>query len=145
MNRQDIAYAVGTTLNGHIDDYDIDAIVEDIVDTYGYVNSIDDIDTDEYWALVERHDTSANETEEDATAAITADHIRDLASARFADTPVLAIDTDGEIEIFPASTATERGARIVYDADRLEDYTGGELDDALASQLATDLTAELQR
>lgn len=144
MNRNDIAHAVSTTLGDHIDDYDIDAIVQEIVDTHGLV-SIDDIDTDEYWALIERHDTTGTKDEDGEAATITADHVHALADARFGDMAVLALDTDGAIEVFPASTATERGARVLYDADRLEDYTGGELDDELAARLAADLTAELRR
>lgn len=76
---------------------------------------------------------------------ITADHIRELAEARFTGMAVLAYDPalEGEIVVLPKSTADARGARIIYDADRLTDYTGGDLDDALAARLAADLTAEL--
>lgn len=59
MNAQDIAYAVSTTLGDHIDDYDIDAIVEEIRLEYGAIGSIDDVPTDAYWKIVEKHDKSA--------------------------------------------------------------------------------------
>lgn len=58
MNRTELAYAVSLTVDGFADDYDIDAIVDEILETHGQVH-IDDIDSDEYWAIVERHDTTA--------------------------------------------------------------------------------------
>src|SRR5690606_18281655 len=73
-------------------------------------------------------------------AFVTADHVYALASAEFSDLPVLAIDIDGEIEVFPQSTAQARGAEILTDAAALLDYTdGGELDDTLAEQFAQEL------
>src|SRR5690554_7353861 len=73
-------------------------------------------------------------------AFVTADHVYALASAEFSDLPVLAIDIDGEIEVFPQSTAQARGARVLTDAAALLDYTdGGELDDTLAEQFAQEL------
>ncbi|MDT0306143.1 hypothetical protein RM780_04090 [Streptomyces sp. DSM 44917] len=57
MNAQDIAHAVSTTLGDHIEDFDIDGIVAEITGTYGHVD-IDTIDSDAYWAIVERHDTT---------------------------------------------------------------------------------------
>src|SRR5690606_24567680 len=63
---------------------------------------------------------------------VTPAHVRQLAEAEFSDLPVLAIDTDGEIEVFPQSTAQARGAEILTDAAALLDYTNGEgLDDTL--------------
>jgi len=71
---------------------------------------------------------------------VTPAHVRQLAEAEFSDLPVLAVDVDGEIVIFPQCTATERGARILTDAAALLDYTdGGELDDVLAAQFAQEL------
>ena len=70
---------------------------------------------------------------------VTADHVRQLAEADFGDLPVLAIDVDGEIVIFPQCTAVERGARILTDAAALLDYSGGELDDTLAAQFAAEI------
>jgi hypothetical protein len=58
---QDLAYQVSLTLGDHIADFDIDGIVEEIRETYGPVGSIDDIPGDEYNALIERHDKSANQ------------------------------------------------------------------------------------
>lgn len=55
---QDLAYQVSLTLGDHIDDFDIDAIVEEIREKYGPVGSIDDIPSEEYNALIERHDKS---------------------------------------------------------------------------------------
>src|SRR5690606_3009196 len=71
---------------------------------------------------------------------VTPAHVRQLAEAEFSDLPVLAIDTDGEIEVFPQSTAQARGAEILTDAAALLDYTNGEgLDDTLAEQFAQEL------
>ena len=71
---------------------------------------------------------------------VTPAHVYALAEAEFSDLPVLAVDVDGEIAIFPQCTATERGARILTDAAALHDYTdGGELDDVLAAQFAQEL------
>ena len=71
---------------------------------------------------------------------VTPAHVRQLAEAEFGDLPVLAVDVDGEIVIFPQCTAVERGARILTDAAALLDYTdGGELDDVLAAQFAQEL------
>lgn len=71
---------------------------------------------------------------------VTPAHVRQLAEAEFSDLPVLAVDTDGEIEIFPQSTAEARGATILTDAAALDEYTdGGELDDVLAAQFAQEL------
>lgn len=70
---------------------------------------------------------------------VTPAHVRQLAEAEFGDLPVLAVDVDGEIVIFPQCTATERGARILTDAAALDEYTGGELDDTLATQFAAEI------
>lgn len=59
MNRQDIAHQVSTTLGDHIEDFDIDAIVDDLVEENGTLSSIDDVDSAAYWATVEKHDTTA--------------------------------------------------------------------------------------
>lgn len=60
MNRQDIAHQVSTTLGDHTGDYDIDAIVDDLIAAHdGDLNSIDDFDSQSYWAIVETHDTTA--------------------------------------------------------------------------------------
>ena len=72
-------------------------------------------------------------------AFVTPAHVRQLAEAEFSDLPVLAVDVDGEIAIFPQCTATERGARILTDAAALHEYAGGELDDTLAAQFAAEI------
>lgn len=72
-------------------------------------------------------------------AFVTADHVHALAAAEFGDLPVLVVDVDGAIEIFPQCTATERGATILTDAAALLDYSGGELDDTLAAQFAAEI------
>jgi len=75
---------------------------------------------------------------------VTADHVYALADADFSDLPVLAIDTDGEIVIYPQCTATERGATILTDAAVLHEYTDGEdLNDTLAEQFAAEINEAL--
>ncbi|MGV2384879.1 MAG UNVERIFIED_CONTAM: hypothetical protein LOD86_06375 [Thermobifida fusca] len=73
---------------------------------------------------------------------VTPAHVHALATAEFGDLPVLVVDVDGAIEVFPQSTATERGARVLTDAAALLDYSGGELDDTLAAQFARELNEE---
>lgn len=59
MTRQDIARQVSTTLGDHADDFDIDAIVDDLIAAHdGDLTSIDDFDSQSYWAIVETHDTT---------------------------------------------------------------------------------------
>src|SRR5690606_28901704 len=72
-------------------------------------------------------------------AFVTADHVYALATAEFGDLPVLVVDVDGEIVVFPQSTAQARGAEILTDAAALDEYTGGELDDTLAAQFAAEI------
>ena len=73
-------------------------------------------------------------------ALVTAEHVHALDEADFSDLPVLVVDIDGEIAIFPQCTAQARGARILTDAAALDEYTDGEdLDDVLAAQFAQEL------
>jgi len=51
---RDMAEQVSRSLGADADDFDTDAIVEEIRKAYGLID-IDDIDSDTYWALVERH------------------------------------------------------------------------------------------
>lgn len=70
MNRQDIAHQVSTTLGDHASDYNIDGIVDDLVAAHGgNLNSIDDFDSQSYWAIVETHDTSSSAEAEPTTTA----------------------------------------------------------------------------
>lgn len=60
MNRQDIAAQVSTTLGDHAGDFNIDGIVDDLIANHdGNLTSIDDFDSQSYWAIVETHDTTA--------------------------------------------------------------------------------------
>lgn len=58
MRIQDLADQVATSLGDHGDDFDVEGIVEEIVREYGRVN-IDSVDSDTYWAIVTKHDTTA--------------------------------------------------------------------------------------
>jgi len=83
--------------------------------------------------------------EPEMSITVTPDHIRDLASAEFTNLPVLVIDTDGQVEVFPESTATERGAQVIYDADRLDSWTDGTaLTDSDAAFIAAEVNTELR-
>jgi hypothetical protein len=62
MNRTDIAHQVSLTLGDHTEDFDIDAIVDDLVKEHGPFGSIDDIDGFEYQKVIERHDRTAQPT-----------------------------------------------------------------------------------
>lgn len=55
---RDITDQVTQSLADNADDFNVHAIVRDIIDTHGLV-SIDDIPADDYWATVQKHDTSA--------------------------------------------------------------------------------------
>ncbi|MEV5703136.1 hypothetical protein AB0L55_37350 [Streptomyces anthocyanicus] len=68
MNRQDITRQVTTTLGDHPQDFNIDGIVDDLIASHngdliashnGDLNSIDDFDSQAYWAIVETHDKTA--------------------------------------------------------------------------------------
>ena len=59
MDRQNLAYQVSTTLGDHPEDFNIDDIVQDLIDEHGPIDSIDDVDTNAYWATVEKHDTAS--------------------------------------------------------------------------------------
>ena len=60
MNRRDIAAQVTTSLGDHPQDFDIEAIVDDLIAAHdGDLNSIDDFDSQSYWAIVETHDKTA--------------------------------------------------------------------------------------
>ncbi|MFI9244131.1 hypothetical protein ACIGXF_16435 [Streptomyces sp. NPDC053086] len=60
MNRTEIAHQVSLTLGDSIESFDIDGIVDDLIAAHdGDLNSIDDFDSQSYWAIVETHDTGA--------------------------------------------------------------------------------------
>lgn len=55
-----LADQIRTTLGDRAADFDVDAIVEEIGDTYGRNTvSVDAIPSEEYWAIVEKHDQTA--------------------------------------------------------------------------------------
>jgi hypothetical protein len=59
VNRQNLAHQVSTTLGDHADDYDISAIVDDLVQEHGPIKTIDAVDSGRYWDIVRKHDTTA--------------------------------------------------------------------------------------
>ncbi|NJP70055.1 hypothetical protein [Streptomyces sp. C1-2] len=64
MNRIDIAHQVSLTLGDSAESFDIDGIVDDLIAAHdGDLDSIDDFDSQSYWAIVETHDTGAQAEE----------------------------------------------------------------------------------
>ncbi|GAB3214300.1 hypothetical protein GCM10027294_53580 [Marinactinospora endophytica] len=55
MNRNDLTAQIASTLGDYEAGYDVDAIADEILEAYGLVH-VDAVDTDAYWAIVERHD-----------------------------------------------------------------------------------------
>ncbi|MER8219681.1 hypothetical protein ABTZ58_03605 [Streptomyces sp. NPDC094143] len=62
MDRTDIAHQVSLTLGDHIESFDMDAILDDLAEA-GVAASVDDIDDETYWEIVNRHDTGAQAEE----------------------------------------------------------------------------------
>lgn len=57
MNRNEIADQVRTTLGDHVADFDVEAIVSDLVAEYdGDLTNIDAIESETYWDIVRRQD-----------------------------------------------------------------------------------------
>lgn len=67
MNRTDIAYQVSLTMDGDTDGFDLDAILDDLNEA-GVTDSVDDLDPDTYWEIINRHDTGAQAEEKAETA-----------------------------------------------------------------------------
>jgi hypothetical protein len=60
QNPQRLTEQITTTLGDHADDFDVEAIVDEIGEAYGYdLASIDGIPADEYAEILQRHDTTA--------------------------------------------------------------------------------------
>lgn len=78
MDRTALAHQVSTPLGDHIEDYDIDAIVGDLIDAHGPIETIDDVDSDAYWDVVRKHDRTTTTTKHvmQGTDPIKARHLR---------------------------------------------------------------------
>jgi hypothetical protein len=60
MNRNEIADQVRTTLGDHVADFDVEAIVSDLVAGHdGDLTNIDVIESETYWDIVKRQDVTA--------------------------------------------------------------------------------------
>jgi hypothetical protein len=59
MDRTALAHQVSLTLGDHTGDYDIDAVVEDLVQEHGPIENIDAVPNDVYWETVRKHDRAA--------------------------------------------------------------------------------------
>jgi hypothetical protein len=62
MNRIDIAHQVSITLGDSTESFDMEAILDDLAEA-GVTDSVDDVDSDTYWEIVNRHDTGAQAEE----------------------------------------------------------------------------------
>lgn len=85
-----------------------------------------------------------NDTQEEEMSKITAELIQELEVAQFGDMAVLVHDpddTETPYAVVPRSTAEANRWRVVYDADRLEEW-GHDLDREDAAELARQLNAE---
>jgi hypothetical protein len=58
MTTEDLKHQVSTTLGDHPEDFEIGAIVQEIVQEFGPIGSIDAVPSERYWAIVERHDVT---------------------------------------------------------------------------------------
>jgi antitoxin (DNA-binding transcriptional repressor) of toxin-antitoxin stability system len=58
MDTDTLTDQVTATLGDSADDFDVDAIVEEIGDTYGRdnVRGVDDVPSNEYWVIVRKHE-----------------------------------------------------------------------------------------
>lgn len=74
---------------------------------------------------------------------ITPDHIRELHTADFGSEEAVLALVDDEPQVWTRITAADHGARVLTTAADVWEYCGGDLDDALAEQLAADLSAEI--
>lgn len=75
---------------------------------------------------------------------ITADHILELHNTGFGTREAALVHANGEVQVWPHTTAIDHDVEIITTAGDVWEYCDGELDDALAAQLAADLTAERQ-
>lgn len=59
-NTKELEHQVSLTLGDHIEDFDIPAIVRDLIAAApgGTLGNIDDVEHDAYWAIVSKHDQS---------------------------------------------------------------------------------------
>lgn len=55
---KDLAYQVSLTLGDNAGDFDIEAIVADLM-SGRLITSVDEIDSDTYWTIVNQHDRTA--------------------------------------------------------------------------------------
>jgi hypothetical protein len=158
----DILDVPGEYYGDHVDDYDHDAIRSDyrdaiqellpagvvlalngqvfaeldVADEARAINWAEIAEAVDFDAIVARHDRASTQ--------ITADHIRDLHAADFGTEEAVLVRADGEVQVWTHTTATDHGVEIITTASDVWEYCDGELDGALAAQLAADLTAERQ-
>lgn len=59
--RQELAYQVSLTLGDHPEDFDIDGIVTELLQKFGPMESVDDVQGELYWNVVAAYDTTEAE------------------------------------------------------------------------------------
>ncbi|WP_331738838.1 hypothetical protein [Embleya sp. NBC_00896] len=51
-----LEYQVSLTLGLHAEEFDIPGIVADLIADHNSIQSVDDVDSDDYWDVVREHD-----------------------------------------------------------------------------------------
>lgn len=118
---------VTTSLDGQTG-FDIDAIVADIVDTYGHDVDLDTLDSSEYWAIIARHDATEDEhtAEHGYTAAIGA--TSDVVAGDHADVTVGENNVDGNMSSTLVMGPVETTAHIDTDMEEMQDAADATLE-----------------
>ena len=156
----DILDIPGEYYGDHVDDYDHDAIRSDYRDAiqellpagvvlalngqvFAELDVADEARQIDWRKIAEEVDFDAIVARHDrASTQITADHIRDLHAAGFGTREAALVHADGEVQVWPHTTAIDRDVEIIITASDVWEYCDGELTLGLATQLAADLNAE---
>lgn len=98
------------------------------------------VDPHSHEVLAKRYITITNPS---AAPTVTASDVWDLHNAEFNDEAVL-VNNDGRVEVWASSTADAHpDVAVITTASDVWEYCDGEMNNALAAQLATDLTRDL--
>lgn len=98
------------------------------------------VDPHSHEVLAKRYITITNPS---AAPTVTASDVWDLHNAKFRDEAVL-VNNNSRVEVWASSTADAHpDVTVITTASDVWEYCDGDMDDALAAQLATDLTRDL--
>ncbi|MFF7250513.1 hypothetical protein ACFZBU_42360 [Embleya sp. NPDC008237] len=59
-----LEYQVSLTLGLHTEGFDIPAIVADLIADHDTIQSVDDVDSDDYWDVVREHDRDTSPSDQ---------------------------------------------------------------------------------